>query len=199
MFVRPGQSIRDYLSGKRKDHFKPIGYVLILSTFYFLMTKLTGQATWLEDFFYGWVDFKIGPEGEAYIPSVLTWAAKNYAYVSLLLIPIYALATKISFYKEKQNYIEHIILNAYITGQQAIIYSVFPILMYFVDSDYIEAFPLFFVIGYNYFALNKFFRQSSWVKNALRILLSYLIYGALFIILFTIAVVISTYTATGGF
>ena len=34
LFIRPGESIREYLSGKRNNHFTPIAYVLTLSTIY---------------------------------------------------------------------------------------------------------------------------------------------------------------------
>jgi hypothetical protein len=54
LFRRPGQSIQEFLDGKRKNHLKPISYVLTLSTIYFLVTKLTGQKTYLDDFVDGY-------------------------------------------------------------------------------------------------------------------------------------------------
>jgi hypothetical protein len=45
--TRPGKSIKDYLNGNRKNHFKPIAYVLLFSTIYFLFSKVTNLETWL--------------------------------------------------------------------------------------------------------------------------------------------------------
>ena len=38
LFVRPGHSIREFLNGKRKQHFKPLAFVLVVSTIYVLVT-----------------------------------------------------------------------------------------------------------------------------------------------------------------
>lgn len=47
LFLRPGISIRDYLAGKRKSYFKPIAYVLLLSTIYALLASLISETTFL--------------------------------------------------------------------------------------------------------------------------------------------------------
>lgn len=52
---RPGKSIQDFLDGKRKPHFKPIAYVLTLSTVFFLFTQFTGGTTWFDDMLSGFL------------------------------------------------------------------------------------------------------------------------------------------------
>jgi ascorbate-specific PTS system EIIC-type component UlaA len=32
LFVRPGESIREFIKGKRKYHFKPVAFALVMST-----------------------------------------------------------------------------------------------------------------------------------------------------------------------
>ena len=57
LFVRPGESIRDFLNGKRKDHFKPIAYALVLSTIYFLISRIAEQNTLVEDLISGFFNY----------------------------------------------------------------------------------------------------------------------------------------------
>ena len=54
--IRPGESLKEFLNGKRKNHFKPIAYLLTLSTLYFLITQATNQNTWIEDLITGWMN-----------------------------------------------------------------------------------------------------------------------------------------------
>jgi len=37
------------LDGQRKRYFKPVVYVIILSSFYYLSIRLIGENTWLEN------------------------------------------------------------------------------------------------------------------------------------------------------
>jgi len=123
LFTRPGYSIKEYIEGKRKLHFNPLSYVLVFSTIYFLFSKFIGNATIINDFMEGFYGADgIGLEGERET-SIITMLMDNYAYTTLLLIPLYALSSYIIFRKEGYNYFEHLVLNCFITGHQAIFYS----------------------------------------------------------------------------
>ncbi len=192
MFLRPGLFIRNYLTGKRKDHFKPIAYVLILSTLYLLITKITGLETGLSSFFSGWSEHGTGDNSENTMPKALQWAANNYAYFTLLSIPFFSYFTYIFFVKETANYIEHIILNAYITGQQAFMYSLLTILNYYCDITFLQVVPFLISIVFNIFVFNKFFDNSHWFKNSIRLIFGYIIYFIFFLIASLIIVGLST-------
>lgn len=43
--LKPGESIKEYLNGKRVRFFKPMAFVLTLSTVYLLATKVLGGST----------------------------------------------------------------------------------------------------------------------------------------------------------
>lgn len=174
LFRRPGTAIRNYLEGQRKKYFKPIPYVLALSTVYFLLSQLTGQETWFNNFVFG---FSSGmtSEGTA-VKEVLRWFAKNFHYANLLLIPVFSLASYLAFRGRKWNYLEHIVLNAYLTGQQAILYTLFVLLQYFIDSMVLQLFPLFFASGYVFLGFGQFFKKGNWFVSMLRTLLTYILY-----------------------
>ena len=99
LFTRPGHSIREYLDGKRKIHYRPITYLVVLSTIYFLVAKLTGSNTWINDAIEGFAHGAKDTHGESNIPAAVSFMADNYAYTTLLLLPVFALASFISFPK----------------------------------------------------------------------------------------------------
>ncbi len=99
LFTRPGKSINEYLNGKRKKHFKPIAYLITFSTIYFIISKMIGQNTWMDDFITG---FAKGGSNKEEIPQILNWFAKNYAYTTMLLIPVFSFASFISFWEQER-------------------------------------------------------------------------------------------------
>lgn len=177
LFTQPGESIKAYLTGKRKYHFKPIAYVLTLSTIYFLISQSLEQATFINDavagFASGASDTKRGTE---YIP-LLEWFAKNYAYTILMLLPIAALASYLSFLKAGYNYLEHFVLNTYLAGQLAIIYIVFTLLsLSGIHEDILVSIMLFASVTYTFWVFGQFFDTYSRIGVLLRSILTYVLY-----------------------
>ena len=176
LFVRPGKSLNEYLNGKRKNHFKPISYLLILSTVYFLITQMTNQNTWVDDLITGWMNGATGQNSKEEIPEIANWFTRNYAYSTLLLLPVFSFASYLSFYKFNKTYVEHVVINSYITGQQAIVYSLFAVVGTFIENEIIEAFPLLFVIPYTFWVFRQFFFNGSRMVNLLRSIMTYILY-----------------------
>jgi hypothetical protein len=176
LFLSPGLSIGDFLEGKRKNHFKPIAYVLTLSTLYFLVTKLTGQNTYLDDFIAGLRSGVSETNSGFELLDIVTWLAQNYAYAALLLLPVFSFASYLAFFGFGKNYLEHIVLNSYVTGQQAIFYAIFAIGGKLIDYYILELFPFVFSIGYAYWVFWQFFSRGSRWGNLLRSTGAYLLY-----------------------
>jgi hypothetical protein len=173
---RPGNSIKEYLDGRRKIYFKPAAYVLALSTIYFLISQLTDQNTWLSDFLSGWASGTSDTGKETEIPFILTWISNNFAYATLLLLPVFSFASYLSFLGLGRNYFEHFIINSYATGQQAIIYSLFILMRTFIDSEFVEIFPAFIAFSYAVWVFWQVFNEGNRILNILRSILSYILY-----------------------
>ena len=176
LFTRPGKSIKEFLIGKRKYHFKPIAYVLTLSTVYFLITQFTNQNTWIDDGITGWINGITETNTEEDIPKFANWLAKNYAYTTLIFLPLFSLASYLSFFKFHKNYLEHIVLNSYITGQQAIFYSLFAIGKSVIGGDVIEIFSFLVAISYTFWVFWQFFSEGNRMMNILRSTMTYILY-----------------------
>jgi len=176
LFVRSGNSLNEFLNGKRKNHFKPIAFVLILSTFYFLITQITDQNTWIDDLLTGWTNGATGETDNSQVPSILNWFSKNYAYSTLILLPVFSLASYLSFLKFDKNYLEHIVINSYITGQQAIFYSFFAFIGNYIESDFVEIFSLLIAVFYAFLVFWQIFSNGKQIKIIYRSILTYVLY-----------------------
>lgn len=176
LFRRPGHAIQEYLDGKRKKYFRPVAYVLTLSTVYFLVSQVTGKATWLDDIITGWSNGALNSEEQTKVPTVLRWFSANFAYTTLLLLPLFSLASFLSFRKFGRNYAEHLVINTYTTGQQALIYSAFALVRTVFDHEVLEMLQFLAAISYVFWVFWQFFREGNRIFNILRSLLTYILY-----------------------
>lgn len=184
LFLRPGYSIKDYLNGKRKNHIKPIAYALTLSTIYFIFSQVFESTTIADDFIIGFSNFSEVKGSNQEDLKILQWFADNYAYTTLLLLPIFSLGSYLSFKNAKYNYLEHLVLNAYIAGQQAIFYSVSSTFSLVPsENDFLVSLPLMAASLYTFYVYWQFFSERSRLSVVLRTILSYIIYLGLLITL----------------
>ena len=185
LFIRPGHSIREYLAGKRKPHFKPIAYTLTLSTLYFFLSKLVESEVIFSEFILGIVS---GIDRSA-TPSPhlkwLDWFIQNYAYTTLMLLPLYSAISWVAFIGAKNNYLEHVVLNAYIIGQQAVI-SIFFVGLQLMGlkayAEYLEPFALVCSFAYAIWVFWQFFDEKGRLWRASRAFLTYLGYFLLLVL-----------------
>lgn len=179
LFTRPGNSIREFLDGKRKKHFKPLAFVLLISTLYVLTTYLTDKYTFLGDGISGIADSLNSKETESSIMiKILNWFAQNHAYATLLILPFFSLASYLTFIKSKYNYFEHLILNFYINGQQMVIYLIFTILFFVfkIEGYFIDIIPFTIAILYLFWVFIQFFTNGKVFQKTLLTMLTYILY-----------------------
>jgi hypothetical protein len=188
--LQPGSSIKEYLRGKRKLFFNPISYALLLSTAYFLLAKLLGTETYLGDFLGGIVEGLDGGEINKYLIKALAWFANNYSYTVLLLVPIYAMASHSVFRNAHFSYLEHIILNTYITAQQAMIYSISLIIGITIEEEsMLIALPILLSMTYCFWVFKQTFQCYSTLAILLRFAFTYLLPLALTFICLLVLVI----------
>lgn len=192
---RPAQCIREFLAGKRRNHYKPISYLILCASIYFLFTKLTNQNTWLAAFL---GDFTTGFEESSSVdlPAAIHWFAQNYAYATLLLIPLFALLTRLFFRKDSYNYIEHIALNSYIAGHQSVIYIFFAVSNLVLNTEIeIQVLSIGTSLAYCTWVLSSLFKSRSTKHNIIRVIGVYLLYLLSSVLLLAIIIAISAFLA----
>jgi Protein of unknown function (DUF3667) len=186
LFTRPGHSIREFLEGKRVKHFKPISLVLILAgvygllSHYFDINMLSGN-------------FNMKGSGQKFnefkttFNQVSEWISQHYSIVALLQIPLYSIGTYLCFKKIGYNFIEHLVINAFIAAQKLTIHIVaLPFYYFFNNTPRVDAtgeiafkatFSVTDYIGYavTFWTLSQLFKELSTLQKTGRTLLSLII------------------------
>lgn len=171
LFTRPGHSIREFLEGKRKKHFKPLAFLFLTSSLYILLNYLIGNQTFIGDFIEG---FKA--VGENNDIEIFNWISNNQTYFIFFILPFFSLASYLAFLKSKYNYFEHFVLNLYITGQQMLIYLIFSFIVDVDRDGVIILLPLLLGTSLNIWAFIQFFNKKSIFKKISLIILTYIIF-----------------------
>jgi hypothetical protein len=184
LFIRPGKAISNYIEGKRKNYFKPIAYVFTISTIYFILVQFLDSTTFFLEAFEGFsrssVDRNDEFEATKSLIEIFKWLINNYSYTTLILLPIYSIASYLAFFGAKLNYLEHVVLNSYLSGQQAIIYILFLIPnFYFKDISLLEDLPIILSTIYAFWIFKQFFYELGIVSTILRTVLTYILYFVL--------------------
>lgn len=174
LLIRPGESLKNFFSGKRQRFYKPFAFLLISTTIFLLSIKLIGNETFIDDFVNGFRDSANRNPNEPANFRVFDFLTNNQTYVFLFIVPLFSIASFISFRKFKYNLPEHLILNLYVTGEQLLIYSLFSFIK---DRDsLLTALPLILGFLYNLYVYNRFFNELNWLKRNLKLIITYVIY-----------------------
>ncbi len=172
LFTRPGHAIKEFIEGKRVNHFKPISLVVLLG----------GAFAFLYHFFHISFPPMPGAEGKLSL-AIIDWALTHFSIMELINIPITAAATTVVFKKYGYNYIEHFVINTFISAQRLTLYLVlFPLLIIFNGTE--KLFMYFFIVGmanlvFLFWTYKQIFSQASYFQIYMKIQYTVLI-GVLF-------------------
>ena len=193
LFTRPGHTIKEYISGKRVKHFKPVAYVLILSTIYALSAHFLKVKAAFDVISLNLTSDKKEKSNEMVhiINNSVTWFKEHYAYSTLLLLPIISFSSYLAFRKSDYNYLKHLILNCYIAGQRMIVFIlILPILAICKNKEVIsriESLETLIWVSLMMWTYIQFFDKNKIFKNISLTLLSYLFMLIQLIILLILA------------
>ncbi|SMG36111.1 Protein of unknown function [Marivirga sericea] len=187
LFTRPGHSIREYLNGKRINHFNAFSLLILLITVVYLVD--------------GYSEIKIADlVGEddnvkGFTQSIESFMKDYPKAIYLINIPLMAIASYFSFKKSKINFAENIILNTYVSG--ALIILTFPLTVlsvFYSGKDILilmfRATPYFtfayvFIVYYQFYSSFNFRKVGLIVRSVLAIgIFSALQVAAIVILLF---------------
>ena len=107
LLIRPGKSVREYVSGRRDRLFKPIIFIIVASLIY----------TLAEHFFNiekGY--FNINDEKAATVKLISNWVHDHYGYANIIMGFFIACWLKIFFRRQDVNIFEIAILLSYVMG-----------------------------------------------------------------------------------
>jgi hypothetical protein len=129
MIIHPGQTVKNFIGGKRKCYQPPISYFLVWITifvfFFFLIEKIYGPGHVIA--YYGY--FGQGSDSKL--------AISNLSLVLMFIIPFQALYLYLLVTKKRYNYFETMVATIYSLGtviQFQFVFAVFATLYYVIFS-----------------------------------------------------------------
>lgn len=127
----PGKTAKEFVEGNRVNHYKPILLAFVLSGISaFISLKIVGLNAIMKD-----ILSKKGMYSD-FMNDVISFSSSYNSLIMLMLIPVFALLTKLVFSKWGHNYYEHVVMNSYILS----FYMLFNIILYY---------PLLFAVRNN--------------------------------------------------
>ena len=127
----PGKTAREYIDGDRINHYKPIALAFILSGISaFISYKVIGMDTIMKE------SYSNQNMGSDLMKSYMSFVSSYSSIMMLLLIPLFAVFTRLAFRKWGQNYYEHIVMNAFGLSSFTII-------------SILVAFPILYIVRQN--------------------------------------------------
>lgn len=196
----PGKTALNFILGDRVSHYKPLLLAFLLSSISgFLSYKVLKMEHVMSEY------FSTQHMNSAFMNDMMSFLSSYTSFIYLLLIPIFALCTKISFSNWGHNYYEHVIMNSYIVSFYNIfsVIIVYPILYIFrtdantfliVTFISMLAIPLIIIWFFRNIYLDKQLPTIVW-RSLLSILLVVVAY---FILIIAVVVGGFTYAAIKG-
>lgn len=185
----PGKSARDFIDGNRVNHYKPL----------LLAFVLTGLSTF--------ISFKILNAGKimeaayekqkipkTFIHDMMTFMSNYNSLVMLLFIPFVSIITYLLFKNWKNNYYEHVIMNAFIQNFYnvsciIILYPILFLLKYISTDTYLVVSMLYLLIFP--FILYWFYREFYFEKSQADVILKVVLFIVLGIVAYIVVVILA--------
>ncbi|MES2748709.1 MAG: DUF3667 domain-containing protein [Bacteroidota bacterium] len=184
LFTRPGHSIREFIEGKRINHFKPISLIVILATIYGILYH-TFHINLITN----------SPDSNVDLAAFNEWTATHFAWITLATIPLYTIGTYICFRKQGYNLIEFLILNTFKAAQRLFAHiATFPLLYYYNNTPHLKTITaiIYSIDVVLIFWTNiQFFNKLSTTRAFLLSVLSHLIFLTMFVLVTAIVLLIA--------
>lgn len=114
--IRPGKSIKEFLTENRHRLIKPIIFIIITSLIYTLVNNIF-------NFEQGYINYE--GQVQSNITTIFQWISSNYGYANIIMAVFIALWLKLFFRKSPYNFFEVLILLCFLIGMGMLIFSIF--------------------------------------------------------------------------
>lgn len=151
LLKRPGAAVKEFLDGKRVNHYKPILFLFVLAGLSGLLTHYLGMEELLKAMT-GNNDSPYTKVQQEAMSSFYRFLTDHYALFELAVLPIASFCSWLAFRKWGYNYVENIVINSFASGLRLLItIMAFP-LQYLVKDTFglfvaLNTFLGFFTVG----------------------------------------------------
>jgi hypothetical protein len=154
---RPGETIRQYIGGRRVVYYPPHKYLLLIgAAAAFFSTRyhfFSGQPA----------SGFLSEETESLLMGFWLYADTYTTLINIVTIPVFALFSWL-LRRKAYNYAENIVLNAYITSQQLLLFiCMVPVFEFYSTAPgYLIDFYIVVTLLYNVWVYKQFFGFKRW-------------------------------------
>lgn len=164
LLTRPGHSIREFIQGRRSQHFNYFTLlVIVLAVSHFLNSFSPVMIVDIMD--------TNNSQAQGLLMDYELFMRENPRLIALILIPFYALITYFLFKKSNQNFTENLVLNTYRTSAEFIIALVFILISIFIHDlkllGSIFALVQLITLGYSFWFYKQYFSAFGYSQSAL--------------------------------
>lgn len=200
LFIRPGDTVREFIEGKRVQHYKPILMLFVLAGINGLIMHFFPA----EKFIYPNSTNALSASKQIEITKkLMDLLSSHYTLFELILLPIYSFCSWLAFKKYGYNYIENIIINCYATSLRLMIGILFfPIQYLLLNSPYlilISFLTMIPSIGYTIWLIVQLYKDKDLGNVILRMLLFCFNLALFALLLFIIGIFILVFLAKSGY
>jgi hypothetical protein len=151
LFIRPGQTIHQFINTDRNRLVKPIIFVIITSVIY----------TFIAGFFHTEDAYiKLENTGMKYSTMIGKWVQNHYGYANILMSIFIAFFIKKLFKKHNYNYFEIMVLLCYVLGIGMLIIALFSIIEGITKIKLLQISSMIAIV-YSSWAIAQFFDKTK--------------------------------------
>lgn len=176
MLLRPGESVRHFISTDRDRLVKPIIFIIVTSLIY----SIINQFFHIEDGYVSYNELKRSTTGV-----MLQWIQNHYGYGSIIMGIFIALFIKIFFKKYNYNFFEILILLCFVMGMGMLFFAVFALIEGLTHLKISQVGGIL-AIMYSSWAIGQFFDRKK-IINYAKALGAYLL-GMIIFLVVTLAI-----------
>ncbi len=183
----PGKTARIFVDGNRVNHYKPIALAFLLSGISaFVAFKFIGLNELME----AYQDQRV--RNMEINKSINSFNQSYNAFLVLLLIPFFAMFTRLSFKSWGHNFYEHVVMNAYIISYYTLLNLMiaYPLMYIFKDNpNAVMTITTFSMLSF-LIILPYFFKEFYAEHRFKKVLLKFLIFLGLLFLSFIILMIL---------
>jgi len=154
LFVNPGKLFREYLDGKRKSYYKPVGFFILMTVVYLIIRSLINY----DPFANNTLNVKDETTGQ------LLTEARNFMLLNMdkfLFIFVFTLGIFMKlFFFRKNTFAEFLAIAFYHVGVFMFLVILNMFYIQYVDSNF-QLMAILFMLGYFIYSLISFFQKNK--------------------------------------
>ncbi len=164
LLIRPGESIRDFITTDRNRLVKPVVFIVLTSLIYTLIVNLFQ----IEEQF---ISFRSSDLSAT--ENLFQWMQNNYGYTNIIMGIFIAFWIKLFFKSYNYNFFEILILLCFVLGMGMLILSALALIQSLTGLKLIKITAIVFFI-YIIWAIGQFFEKDNYIKY-LKVPLTYML------------------------